>query len=320
MRLSVLRLALPLAGFVACGGDDAVNHDAAVPIDSAKQPDASPDATTFKGFGADEGGEVRIEYVNFPTGMASIRVTDFFFKTAGSTAFHMIPSFAGCTNLDPAMGNWPTAMNPIPERVYEDPGLVLISGGPQTFTGRPNTADATDAFGRTHPAGHFTFFFGGPTANDAANYTGEKQPLTVTLTGSADMPAQVFKDVIYMPANFTLNTPGFTGSTLTAHTDATFTWTAPSQGNPPDHPVYNLLGFTGANGPAAICVIPDGTTVTMPAAMVDVVIAKYPNGGTIARQEFTHVVKELVDNTGPTGRRIDFIGVWCFAAPFTVTP
>jgi hypothetical protein len=29
-------------------------------------------------------------------------------------------------------------------------------------------------------------------------------------------------------------------------------------------------------------------------------------------------VRELKDRNGPTGRRIDFVTVWCYATPFAV--
>jgi hypothetical protein len=315
MRTGAVTFALAFSGLVAC--DDA--NPIKPPVDG---PGQTADAAMFKGFEADEGGEVRYEYVNFPNGNAAARVTAFFYKTAGSHPRFPLLNLDGCTDTDKSKGFWPSAQNPQTERQYIDPGLVLISGGPATFTARRNAAAGKDAIGRDFPAGQATFSFGGSTANDASMFMTEKTSYSVTLTGSADLPSQTFKDAIWIPANYMITTPPFDASyALKAHQDVTFNWTVAQQTNlPPDRQVLSVVVFTGPNGVSTICVKPDTGSITIPAALVDAVATKYPTGGVLARQTLTHVVRELVDNNGPTGRRIDMIGVWCNSAPFTVVP
>lgn len=317
MRLTIksLTLGLSLVGVLGCGDDSSSSPDAAKAID-ARGIDA-PEPAMFKNFNADEGGEVRLEWVNFVNGNAAIRTTNFIYKTAGTPAFYPFVSVSGCTDADKAKGVWPTSQND--GRVYMDPGLVLVSGGPTTFTMRRNAANGFDSLGRNHPAGKFWFSFGGATANDAATYITEKTAFDVTFTGSAEIPAQTFKEALWMPSNYSLTTPPFAPYALAGGVDQTFTWTTPTQdGLPADRRVDSLVGFTGPNGVSAVCIEPNDGSITVTAAMADIVRAKYPTGGVMARQTLTHVPRELMDNNGPTGRRIDFITIWCNANPFTV--
>lgn len=318
MRVRTICLTLGLAApsLFGCGDDVAATPDAKVEIDAPVTPDAPP-APVFKGFDADEGGEIRMEYVRFAGGNAALRLTNFLFKDPGSVNFYPFPSFTGCTDMSVDM-NWPTASNPIAERVYMNPGNVIISGGPSVINLPRRNTMGNDPFGRTHPADQWGFHFGGAAATDGATYLSEKTAYDVVFTGSADMPAQVFDDVIYMPADFTLTDHGVTPYALVAGQPATFSWTNPAQGAPAGVEIWSLLGFTGANGPAVVCIEKNDGSTTIPANMVDIVRAKYPSGGTLARQTFTHVVRELVDKNGPTGKRIDFVGVWCYATGFTV--
>jgi hypothetical protein len=297
---------------VGCGDDNSGNPD-------APKADAAPDTAgpTFKGFDADEGGEVRLEYVRFAGGNAATRVTSFFYKDAGSKKFYPFLDLNGCTDMSTKMF-WPMAQNPVGERVYMNPGQVLISGGPQVLSVDKRTMAGNDPFGRNHPADQWFFHFQGSTGTDGPTYTTEKTRYDVTLTGSADMPAQIFDDVIFMPADFPLTTPGVAPFPIPAGTPQTFTWSNVPSGEPMGYEVQSLVGFTGANGPVVLCVEKNDGSITVPAAMIDIVRAKYPTGGTLARQTPTHVVRELVDRNGPTGKRIDFLGVWCYATAFTV--
>src|SRR5688572_907556 len=155
VRVLCLTLGMPILG-VACGDDTTTKMPDARMIDAPKMIDA-PETPEFLGFKAPEGGEVRMEYINFPNGNASLRTIAFNFKTAGSKPFFPLVPFNACVDADKAQGLWPTAQNPVEERIYQDPGLILISGGPATYTGRRNAAAGTDGIGRNHPAGQYTF-------------------------------------------------------------------------------------------------------------------------------------------------------------------
>lgn len=315
MRASILSLTLGLVvpGIFGCGDDNNSNPDA------AKTPDAAPDSAgpQFKGYDANEGGEVRVEYVRFAGGNAATRVTAFLFNNSGTTKYFPYPDLNGCTDVSTDV-NWPTATNPIAERTYLDPGNVLLSGGPQVLAVPVRAVEGNDPFGRTHPAGKWHFHFGGGMATDGTTYLSENTKMDVAFTGSADMPAQIFDDVLFMPGDFALQTPGVTPTPIVAGTAQTFSWQVASGVPPTGYEVQSLVAFTGANGPAVLCIEPNDGSITVPAAMIDIARAKYPAGGTLARQTLTHVVRELEDRNGPTGKRIDFISVWCYATAFTV--
>ena len=128
-----------------------------------------------------------------------------------------------------------------------------------------------------------------------------------------------------MPADWAIASPQFSVTPIAtaANTAEDYVFN-----NATNHPIKNadgttveiqsLIAFTGANGPAVICIKKQATgnqtTITVPGAMVDVARAAYPTGGQVARQTVSHSIRGLVDETGAlTGRRIDMIGVWCYA-------
>jgi hypothetical protein len=319
MRTRIFCLTVGLvAPLIGCGDDKTgINPDA--------RPNDAPDASTFAGFNADEGGEVRFEYV-FTNGGIRARTTAFLWDP-GSTKFFEFLDQNGCTDMRKGQAEsfWPTAVNPVGERTYLDPGSVTISGGPMPLTVARNTTGmpAADPFGRDHPANAWNFHFG---MNDGTMFMSEKTTYDVAFGGSADVPAQTFADVMYMPASFeptgTYACPAAPcpNVPLDAGQPVTLEWSTPADSPPAGFEVLSLAGFTGANGPVALCVEPNDGSITIPAEMVDIARAAYPAGATLARQTLTHTVKELVDKDGPTGRRIDFVAVWCYASTFTVTP
>jgi hypothetical protein len=305
MRASIASVLLSLTtiGVLGCGGDDD-------PI----TPDAAPQPPAFKGFEADEGGEIRLEYVH--TGMGDgIRAVAFVYKDAGSTNAFPLPNLNGCTDMT-KKANWPMAVNPLPERVYMDVGDIIISDGTNSFTVTKQTTENTDFLARTHPANKWYFRFEPTRAFDFLTPTG-KASIDVIFTGSDEVPPQVLKNVQWMPAAFDLMTPGFEITNVLANTPVTFTWTNPPQeGLPAGYVVLSLVGFAGpmpSDGLAVLCVEPNDGSLTVPADMVNIARAKFPNGGTLARATFTHVPRELVDKDGPTGRRLDVVTTWCHA-------
>jgi hypothetical protein len=304
-----------MVGITGCGDDG----------NDIKPPDGPPiDAPNpmFKGYLADEGGEVRVEYTGFPGGTAAARVGAFFYDNPGSTRFWPFASLNGCTDVTTDK-NWPTAANPINERTYLDPGKVIIAGGPEALSVPRHPVMQADAVGRVHPAGNFFLHFRGPTGVDGPTYLSEKTKYDVILTGSNNMPGQIFRDVLYMPADYAVISPALspTPLALPRNTPQTFTWTTPANNEPQGYEVGSVVAFLDpAKGPTVVCAEKNDGSITVPANMIDIVRTASPSGGQLARQTLTHVVRELVDNNGPTGKRIDFITVWCYATLFSVPP
>jgi hypothetical protein len=316
MRSSIVSVALGIVipAMIGCGGDD------------SPAPDA-PAASTFKGYDADEGGEIRIEHIRFSPTINATRIVAYVYGSAGGTKFFPFPTVPGCTDTT-TKKNWPIATNPIPERTYRDPGSIILSSPTSATNAAPKPAltlprvdkEGGDFLARVHPANKWFFYF---NMMDGDTFLTPNAPLDIILTGSADMPGQVFHDVSWMPNDFQLTSPALGEPVaLKANTPITFKWAVPTQNKPADMTVVSLVGFVGPDpskdGPAVLCIEPDDGEMTVPGAMVDVVRAKYPAGGIMARQTFTHVPKELIDKNGPTGRRLDIISTWCVANAYTV--
>lgn len=328
MRLTCFYLSL--AG-LACGSsnNNTTGADAAPPIDGSVPTDGA--VSTFKGYNADEGGEVKLEYLLTTAGNQGGRVQRFVLKNPGTPAYHPFPVIGACNNEDAAQGLFPTAQNA--DRVYADPGVVIVSPSDPAATTppmelHPNAAAGTDSVGRMHPAGMYTVadaaggpFVGGTSSSGSAYFT-EKTLYDVTFTGSTDLPAQVFQKALYMPAKTTLLNPPIGSFPVPAATDQVITMTVPTDedGLPTGANVHSIAAFAGPAGLSEFCVYDTtaGHSVEITAAAADIIRAKYPTGGTMARMDSAHVVQELTDFNGPTGRRVDFIAQWCNSTPFTV--
>jgi hypothetical protein len=303
MRASIASVLLSLTtiGVLGCSSDD--------------------EPPPFEGFESDEAGEVRIEYVHTAMG-DGIRAVAYVYADAGSVKKFPLPSLNGCTDMT-KRENWPMATNPLGERKYLDVGDVILDDGLTKFTVTKQTAEATDFLARTHPANKWYFRFEPNTAFQYLKSTG-KSHFDIIFTGSSEFPAQTLTDVPWMPAAFDLTTPAFDPTTPTrilANTPATFTWTNPPQdGLPAGYVVLSLAALAGpmpSDGLAVLCVEPNDGSLTIPADMVNIARAKFPNGGTLARATFTHIPRELVDKDGPTGRRLDIVSTWCHATAWS---
>jgi len=151
-----MRRALFVVLLGACDGDPSTT-----PVDAPPIPDARPDAfipvDPPGSFDADEGGEVRLEYVNTADGNAATRATAFFYRDAGSTDYFPFPSFSGCTDVTGKI-HWPVAQNPVAERQYLEPGSVLISGGPTPLIIPRRNEGTGDPLSRAHTPGAGFFF------------------------------------------------------------------------------------------------------------------------------------------------------------------
>ncbi|HEY4181333.1 MAG TPA: hypothetical protein VGM90_31020 [Kofleriaceae bacterium] len=319
----------------ACGGGGGADPIDAR-IDTAPGSDSGPGSDVLPpvdarpvDFGSNEGGEVRLEYIRHANGTGvGARGTAFFYKDSGTTKFWPFLDLNGCTDLSGTNGNgkWPKAQNPDGERVYYDVGSnVTAIGGPQPFVLAKNATAAKDPVGRSELANQW---YSNPfTAmdSDGATFLPADTVYDIVVPGTADYAGHIYDNALYMPGDWSIDSPAFgiTPIQTTAATDETYVFN-----NVTNHPITNpdgstseiqyLIAFTGANGPAVICVKKADagakTTITVPGAMVNVARTAYPTGGQVARQTVSHTVRELVNETGaPTGKRIDFLGVWCYA-------
>jgi hypothetical protein len=303
-----------MVGLAACGDDE----------NDIKPPDASttPDAAkpVFKEYDANEGGEVRIEYVRFGGGNAGTRAGAFFYDNAGSTKFWPYINLTGCNDTSTDM-QWPVAASPIAERTYLDPGAVIVNAGAAPFSIPRNTTGmpAVDVPGRAHPANQWFFKNVTGASMDGPTFLSEKLRGDVIVTGGPNMPAQVFDKVMFMPADFQVIDPPLSATPfpIPADTAQTFTWQNNASMPPTGYSVQSLVAFiVPGQGPAVICVEPNDGSITVPANMINVARAK--GATTLARQTLTHVVRELMDRNGPTGKRIDFLTIWCYATPLMI--
>lgn len=327
MRQSLVYFVLGTSLFAGCGDDGGTNTppDAPRAVDARDidAPPPTPDGPTFKGYDANEGGEVRMEYIVFPNTNTGTRTTAFFYKDPGPTDFYEYLNLDGCTDMRD-LTKWPMATNPIADRDYYDVGPYIVATGGTAPLNIPKRVAGADPFARSHPDQQWYFDPIASTDTDGGILT----PSTlydITLPGSTEFPGSFFEDVIYMPASFALtNHPHSTPLVTAADTAMTFTWEVNDTNVPAGTEVLGLVAFTGSGGPVVICVEPnnggsDGVagSITVPAPMMNIVRAAIqgtPSRGTmLARQTLTHTVREMVDDNGPTGRRIDFLGVWCYA-------
>ncbi len=338
MRSTILLTSfLGLTGLTLVGacGDDGDNNpvDAAVQPDAPKPIDAAIDAPhVFDEYDADEGGEVRVEYIQFAnTGLTNAsRGFAHFYKNPGTPAYHDYINIMGCndvsgrTTATPAPGAYSGNLWPMVENldaVHADAGqsVTLISENPThpIMTLPKRSTEWRDPLTRLHPANMAYWDANTQTATESepTNY----QPATyydVVVPGGPDIPSQIFDKGIYIPAAFALTSPGLstTAIVLPADTDATFTWTVPTETPPAGTEVFSLLALQTSAGIAVLCVEKNDGSITVPAAMVNIARGKAgASGNSIARQVFVHQVRELEDNNGLTGRRVDLVGVWCYA-------
>jgi len=339
VRSTIFGITIGLSLLTACGDDSDGVPDARLP--DAADPDAA--LPVFKKFEADEGGEVRVEYMRFINNNRGIRATGFLYNNPGTVKYFPFINMMGTCQDVTDKTLWPVASNPIAERDYADPGTIIVApsasptmplpmgaGNARAFAFPRNTAMGSDPFGKPHPA--IEWFFDPSSGADTVggDYLSADTYYDVMFGGSAEVPSAVHDNALYMPADYNL-----TGTyaneqpvSISAGTPITFTWDTPPSNPPGDLKVMSLVGFLSPmSGPMAVCIEPDDGSVTMPANLIDKVRSTIQAQGVtcgaagpciLSRQKFVHQVRELVDANGPTGKRIDFVAVWCFAYPYTL--
>lgn len=308
----------------ACGNNAAVDPADAPsppPIDAPAPPDMGP---CFKSFDPEEQGEVRVELVHHVDGTIAARADAFVYADRGAPSA-VWANENGCQDVS-GHDYLPFAIYPAAS--YHDPGDVLISGGPQPLQLARQASAGADVLGRTHPANAWFAHDAGPTADDGAQYLTPDTHVTVTLTGSATYPSHVYTDKLYIPPTSEPVSPGMEPLAITSSTSTlTFELTVPVAHDPP-LPVLSWITFNGPDGPIAVCAEPLDGTVNVPAAILDLVRTKAPDGGTLVRQttmlelgEFDDGTGEHVDANGcPLDLTIFLVGANSYESAFTVEP
>jgi hypothetical protein len=307
----------------ACG-----NHAAVDPADAPSPPpiDApAPDmGPCFKNYDPQDQGEVRVALVHHADGTIAARAGAFVYADRGAGAVAWADQ-NGCQDVS-GHDHAPFAI--YPAATYHDPGDVLISGGPQPLQLARQTAAGADVLGRTHPANAWFAHDAGPAADDGAQYLTPDTQLTVTLTGSATFPSHVYDNKLYLPPTSELVSPGMEPLVISSSASSlTFERTVPAADDPPQ-PVLSWLTFNGPDGPIAACAEPLDGTLTVPAAIVDLVRTKAPDGGTLVRETSVTDLGELDDGTGehvdangcPLYPTIFLVGANRYESAFTVEP
>lgn len=318
MRLSVV--AVGFLGLTGCG-DDKVSPD-------AKPVDATPDAATALSFADNEGGEIRLEWIEqySPTAMATqttARATAYFYKSQ-TPGRHDLPAFPGCFDMRPK-DKWPLAQGTI---VPLDVGGVTIDSktGQDLVMVRDQSTPATlDPFSRPHEL--WWKKTSNLPANDGDTFLPPNETYDVKFAGSAEWPAQTIKDIAFMPARWTnLNPPVNATTQLVAGQPLTLTFTpAPSSNLPEGYRVNTTVAFqatSGFAGPIVLCQEEgsDGS-ITVPANLVD--ILRSYGGGRYVRQQLTHALFELTDgDPKPPGerKRVDVLTIYCYNTAWAPAP
>jgi len=296
-----------------------------------------------------EGGEIRLEWIQNAAGATTSRADAYFYKSQ-TPAWHTLPAFPGCIDVR-AKDTWPFAQGTItpldvggviihptnPSNGSADLELTRDSQGMDhtvaCSTSSPCPAGSmcnaagycatTDALARPHDlwykkAANFA-------ANDGSFFPAD-QGYSVFLTGSSEWPPQVFEGSIgrgpYMPSDWAPVSPPTNATVpLLQDTDLVLTFNPDaSTALPAGYKVNTVVAFTGTGfaGPIVFCQV-DGTpaTLTVPAAMVNIIRQYTP--GAFSRIHLTHHLEELTDGTPrPTAdrKRIDMLTIWCYATPW----
>ena len=327
-------------------------HDTTGSSDAAgdTQSDAAEPPLTMAN---NEGGEIRLEWVQNSAGQTTGRITAFFYKSE-DPPWNPIPDFPGCFDMR-AHDKWPLAAGTIvpldvggvavrtstalvTTNPITDPSPVACSSTAPCATGQfcdPATQTCTvlDPFNRSHPLWYqkgssFTAAtIGSPTATGDGWKYPQNERYDVYFEGSSEWPRQEFKQVAFMPAYFSLISPTSAETAmLQADTDFTWTYTPGNSTNLPyDLKVSTITAFKGPDAtamPLVICQEPgtDGS-VTVPKDLVNL-LRTYGNG-TYVRQNITHRMIELTDGTARAlkdRKRIDVLTISCYNSSWVAAP
>jgi hypothetical protein len=314
-----LLFALPACGDDGGGGDPCANLGPHDPV---------PAECEQLGFNSPEGGEVRFEYMEWskdcgdnadqpcgPDGRTTAtRVVAYGMTNMEPQAYPMV-TIGGCTNLA-VKTTWPLAQGA--NRQYADTGALTLTGGPNTIDVPDADPANPDVLGRSHDK--YQFYFG---ADDTDQFVSENTNYTVNWAGSDTMPAQTFDNAIYMPGAYTLQDPGFQAN-IDIPNSGDFSMTWGDEGNSElaasGGTMLSLIAFAIPGvGLTHLCVGPDTGEIVIPDATIKeaVALAGYAGTGFLLRGKLTHQLQELSDNDGPTGRRLDMLGIYCYLTGMT---
>lgn len=252
------------------------------------------------GFDWPEGGEIRVEYVKTADSELSRGIA--FFKSDQTPEATLFPALAlsaesVCNDLI-ATPMWPTAPA---TATFLDVGDLSITGGGKTFSFTKQT-NWSDFLGRPLGIAY--------TLTDAATMVDPSTMYDVVLGGSSSVAPGTWPASLGVPAAFQLVPKDVPASiVIPAGQDLPITWEQAQQVIP--QPVLGLVAFENGNGQlTTLCITRDVTsTFVVPKSTV----SKLAATGTLIRGQTTHHLREY-----PQGRRIDLIGTWCYATPYTL--
>lgn len=295
----------------ACGGDDG-DDDPGIPLIS------DPD-----------GGNILFEYIYFdtdlqgalglPAGVTTVnRVIGYFTSAQSPNNNNPLPVAGQCTNLETTQ-SWPTGFGTDPTDV--DVGSFTVIGenaaGTTVSIDVPKQPAGLDNIGRPHDLFYQTIT---PNADDSLKHNSSYD---VEFSGSGDIPAASFADALFLPNDFTVNSPDLEDNgPITANT--VVKWT-PANSTPPATPNYagghagvaGLVLLVDTNGsPTHLCLTDHGSgQFTIPGTAVEeykqVATARGtdPTKVILLRQALVHILNPLPG----TDRRVDMLGITCWA-------
>jgi hypothetical protein len=298
--------------------------------------DGRPDPSLMN----NEGGEIRLEWIS-QGGQTTARMGAYFYKSMDPPKFPF-PGFPGCVDMR-ARDHWPLAQGTIVPLDVGDVTLKPKTGMAKTLTKvdgttcTPQPNCKKDPFQRPHD-----LWYSKPSAlgtpGDGDTFLPPNESYDIEFSGSADWPAQTFKDAAFMPERWTPTTPdAMTAGQLVRDQDFTVTYTPVTSSNlPPGLKVNTFMAFVGTPniGPIVACQ-EEGTdgTMTVPAALVNIILdhsgtvdpqtgeAGPGNGGRFVRQQLTHQLFELTNSPTPVDeasrKRVDVLTIYCYNNAWT---
>ena len=277
-----------------------------------------------------EGGNIIFEYIyldtelqaafGLPPGVTTLQRVMAYFMESQTPNANPLPQPGQCNNLVATKG-WPLYVGSPHQDL--DVGAVTFSGkntaGTATTINAAMMGPATDSIGRPHD------IFYQAINPDAAKYLVPDSSYTVNFGGAGNIAATAFENAIFLPSatNYTVTSPSLEDNgPLIANTDFTVHWTPGTNMNlPAGDEVLGLTWLVDAAGsPTHVCVAPHSAgQFTIPGTAIaeykQIAIARgtNPSKAILLRQALVHHVRRLPNNEPANLRRIDMLGVLCWA-------
>ncbi|MCP4446100.1 MAG: hypothetical protein GY811_12250 [Myxococcales bacterium] len=212
-------------------------------------------------------------------------------------------------------------------------GDLTISGGPLDLVVSPNLsgsdAEMTDMISRLRSGAWYQTIKAAemPAPDNVASdqFVVPDTVYSVSMEGSADYPAIIYTDNLYMPAAMTMTNP--TGDITIDRPVGGFvdpftvTWDSGDSTNmPAGAEILSLVMLVDGTGTNIIefCVTVDDGEFVIPVEVLGEFYAEQPAGGAILIGNVPHQLGRFDNGEGANYRRIDFLGMWCEAMDFGI--